>query len=821
MEHLAHDLRAALRTLLRSRGVTCVGILTLALGIGGTTTMFSVVYAALLRPAPFDDPNRLVMLYVTRTTPAEGLVRLRWSRPVSDALRQITSLEAFATFSSANVAVSGGDAAPEQIDGEAVAPAYFRLLRVVPAAGRALLAEEDGAPGAHPVAVVSDRLWRRRYHADPAIVGAAIRVNDVPLTVVGIAPQGFAGLSGKSELWFPRTMAPRLTYSEYLTSPQHFISVIGRLRPDVSLAQANAEMASLAVRFADLAAPPGTQWGAIALPVTDARVDATVRRSVLVLLAAAACVLLIACVNVAGLLLARARTRRREIAIRLAIGSSRARLVRQLLAEGLLIAAAAGIAGTVLASWGIAAFESSAPGIGPSFGNDYNAVGSFSTASLDPRVLAFAAAATLGTTVIFALAPALGASRPDLVPALKEDERGGSRSSALASLVVTEVALAVLLLAAAGLLLESFAHMQTLRAGFTADRVLTFWIRPPNSRYQPADGPAIVERMLTAIQAVPGVESAAVNRATPFMGGSRSIAFFPGRPADRMNAPPVGRHYASAGYLRTLDIPLRDGRWLTDDDRRGRPAVTVVNETAARRFWPGENPIGKRVWFGTTTGPFSDPSHAVEVVGVVGDVKYEGLEPGYSADFYTSYLQFAYPDTMVLVKTRGPSAAIVPSLRAAVGSVDQSVPIFDVMPLEDRIDNVMARPRFNAAIVAMFAGTALLLASIGVYGVLSYSVSSRMREMGVRVALGADAARVIALVLGEGLRLAGIGAAAGIVAALAFTRLMQGLLAGIAASDPLVLVGGAVLMLSVAAIAALLPARRASAVDPVTVLRDS
>jgi predicted permease len=783
--------------------------------------MFSVVYAALLRPAPFADPDRLVMLYVTRTTPAEGLVRLRWSRPITDALAHVSSLEAFATFSAANVAVSGGDAPPEQIDGETIAPAYFRLLRVAPAAGRALLAEEDGAPGAHPVVVLSDRLWRRRYHADPAIVGTAVRVNDVPLTVVGVAPPGFAGLSGTSELWFPRTMAPRLTYSEYLTSPQHFISAVGRLRPGVSLAQANAELASLAARFADVTAPPGAQWSAIALPVTDARVDTTVRRSVLVLLAAAACVLLIACVNVAGLLLARARTRRREIAIRLAIGSSRARLVRQLLMEGLLIAVAAGVAGTLIAFWGVAAFEGNAPGIGPSFGNDYNAVGSFSSASLEPRVLAFAAAATLGTTLLFALAPALGASRPDLVPALKEDERGGSRSKALRGLVVTEVGLAVLLLAAAGLLVESFARMQALRGGFSTDRVLTLWIRPPNSRYQPADGPAIVERMLTAIQAVPGVESAAVNRATPFMGGSRSIAFFPGRSADRSSAPPVGRHYVSAGYIRTLDIPLRDGRWLTDDDRPGRPAVTVVNETAARRFWPGENPIGKRVWFGTTTGPFSDPSHAVEVVGVVGDVKYEGLEPGYSADFYTSYLQFCYPDTMVLVKTRGPSASIVPSLRAAVASVDASVPIFDVMPLDDRIASAMARPRFNATIVAMFAATALLLAAIGVYGVLSYSVSSRMREMGVRIALGADGLRVVALVLGEGLKLAGIGAAAGIVAALAFTRVMQGLLAGVAASDPRVLVGGATVMLAVAAAAALLPARRASSVDPVVVLRDS
>jgi predicted permease len=783
------------------------------------------VYATLLRSLPFVESDRLVLLYVTRTTPKEGWVRLRWSRPGTDALQDVRSFEAFATFSGANVAVGSRESVvggpPEQIDGEMISPDYFRLLRVTPSAGRAFLAEEDGAPAAHPVVIVSDRLWRRRFGADPSLLGAIIRVNDVPLTVVGIAPPGFSGLSGRAELWFPRTMAPRLTYSDYLVTPQHFISVVGRLRPGVSATQATAELAAMSDRFGDAAAPPDAQWSAVALPAKDARVDATLRRSVLMLLGAAVCVLLIACVNVAGLLLARARTRRREIAIRLAMGSSRGRLVQQLLTEGLLIAALAGICGTVLAAWGVAIFARTSPSIIASFGNDYSAVASFAVPALDLRVLLFAAAATLGTTMLFALVPAIDASRADLVPALREDDRSGGRSLGLAGLVVSEVALAVLLLAGAGLLITSFARMQNLREGFSSDRVLTFWIRPPNSRYSPADGPAIVERMLTRIEQVPGVESAAVNRSAPFMGPSRSIIFFPGRPVDRVNAPPVGRHYVSADYFRTLGIPLLAGRGLTTEDRPGRPPVTVVSETAARRFWPGENPIGRRVWFGTTTGPFSDPTHAVEIVGVVGDVKYDGLDPGFNADFYTSYLQFAYPDTMVMVKTRGPSAQVVASLRAAVASVDPSVPIFDLMTLDERVDFAMSRPRFNATIVAAFAGAALLLAAIGVYGVLSYSVSSRMREIGVRLALGADSARVIGLVLGEGLRLAALGAAAGTVGAMALMRLMQGLLVGVAASDPRVLLGGAAVMIAVAGVAAWLPARRASAVDPIIVLRDS
>ena len=653
-------------------------------------------------------------------------------------------------------------------------------------------------------------------------------MSDVPLTVIGIAPPGFLGITGKADLWMPRTMAPTLTYSDYLITPQHFISVVARLRPGATLDQANAELAAVGSRFADATPPLDAQpatWSATARAVRDARVDPTLRRSVLVLLAAAGCVLLISCVNVAGLMLARARTRRRELAIRLAIGSTRHRLVQQLLTEGFVIAALAGVCGTLLAVWGVALVERTSPGIIASFGNDYGAVASFAAPSLDLRVLLFATVVSLATTMVFALAPAIDASRTNLVSALKEEDRGGSRGRALAGVAVSEVALAVLLLAAAGLLVESFARMQSLRRGFATDRVLTFWVRPPNSRYAPADGPAIVERMLTRIEQTPGVESAAVNRCTPFIGCARTTIFFPGQPVDHATAPGVGRHYVSADYFRTLEIPLLAGRGLTPADRSGRPPVTVVNETGARRFWPGDNPIGKRVWFGTTTGPFADPGHAVEIVGVVGDVKYEAVDhPDFSrddrADFYTSYLQFTYPDTIVIVKTRGPAEAVVPSLRRAVAEVDSAVPIFDVMTLDERIGRALSRPRFNATIVGAFAAAALLLAALGVYGVLTASVSSRMHEIGVRLALGADARRVITLVLGEGLRLAAIGTAIGVAGALVVTRLLQGLIVGVAPSDPRILAAGAILMLAVAGAAAWLPARRASAVDPIVVLRE-
>jgi putative ABC transport system permease protein len=822
MDTIVQDLRYAVRGLSRMRGVALVAIATLALGIGGTTTMFSVVYGALLRPLPFVEPDRLVILFNTQVTPRDGVSRLRWSRPHIVALQgAATSFDSIASFTSALLSTSGrGD--PEHVEGEVVSPDYFRALRVAPLAGRTFTAAEDTVAGAQPVTVISARLWQRRFGGESSIVGSTMHVNDVPLTIVGVMPDGFAGLSGKAELWIPPPMAARLTYAEYLTTPQHFISVVARLKEDVSVERANAELASLASQFADAVSPPGTVWSAEAVPIGDARVDATVRRSALALLGAAACVVLIACVNVASLLLARARTRQREMAVRLAIGSSRRRLVQQLLTEGLLMAVIAGACGTILAAWGVHAFAQLAPEVIPTGRNNYAAISVFGKPALDPGVLMFALATTLGTTVVFALAPAMLVSRPDLVTALKENDRGSGRHRrALAMLVVSEVALASLLLAGSGTLIESFARIQNRRTGFVAGDVLTFWVRPPGSRYPPADGPATVDRLLTSIQAVPGVESAAVNRCTPFTGCSRSIVFFPDRPVDRNNAPGVGRHYISSDYFRTLGIPLLAGRALTPADRAGSPAVALVNETGARRFWPGENPIGKRVWFGTTTGPFSDPAHAVEIVGVVGDVKYQDVDEDTSnrAEFYTSYLQFAYPDTMIIVKTRGPATALLPAMRKAVASVDPSLPIYDAMTLDERIGAAVARPRFNATLLTLFAGAALLLAAVGVYGVLSYSVSSRMREIGVRLALGADARRVIRLVLGEGVRLAAAGAVAGLIATIVAARFVCGPVVDVSPTDPRILAASAVVMLAVAALAAFLPARRASAVDPMVVLR--
>ena len=823
METFVRDLRYAVRAMTRMRGTAVVAILTLALGIGATTTMFSVVYALLLRPAPFPDPERLVILFNTSVTPRDGLQRLRWSLSNTVELERVAaSFESMGSFTGPLLTLSGqGD--PEHADGETASRGYFRTLRVNPIAGRVFSADECSPAGAQPVALISSRLWQRRFAGDPAALGRTMIVNEVPLTIIGIMPDGFAGLSGKAELWIPPPMAARLYYSDYLTTPQNFISLVARLKDGVSLQQANAELSAIGPRFIGNGSTPGIVWGATAVPLREARVDPTVRQSAFVLLAAATCVLLIACVNVAGLLLAGARVRRREIAVRLAIGSGRRRLVQQLLTEGLLMAVIAGVLGTLLARLGAGIFARTAPAVIASGRNNYGALGMQGAPALDPGVLLFALAVALGTTLLFALVPALAASRSDLVTALKEDDRGGGRGSrTLSMLVVSEVALACLLLTASGLLIESFARLQSRRAGFVPDDVLTFWVRPPGSRYPPAVGPATVGRLLTRIQAVPGVESAAVNRCVPFSGCSRTIAFFPDRPTDPANAPGVGRHYISPDYFRTLGIPILAGRPITDADRAGSPPVAIVNESGARRFWPGENPIGKRVWFGTTTGPFSNPARAVEIVGVAGDIKYEGADQPDRpdrADFYTSYLQFAYPDTMVIVKARGSSTALLPALRSAVASVDPALPIHDVLTLDDRISDAVARPRFNAALLAAFAAAALLLAAIGVYGVLSHSVSSRTREIGVRLALGADASRVVSLVVGQGLRLAVAGAAIGLAASVAVARLMQGLILDAAAWDARLLGIAAAIMLATTALAAFVPARRASEVDPMVVLR--
>jgi predicted permease len=451
-------------------------------------------------------------------------------------------------------------------------------------------------------------------------------------------------------------------------------------------------------------------------------------------------------------------------------------------------------------------------------------VSAFGMPALDAVVLAAALAAILGTTIVFALAPAIRLSRSNLTDDLRSGDRAGARHArGLSWLATTQVAIAVLLLCISGMLVGAVAALQQRRVGYDPERVLTFWVRPPVSRYNyPQDGPAIISRLLASVQAVGGVESAAVNRCAPFGGCARSTVLLPDRPADLVQAPVVGRHYVSADYFRTLGIRLVAGRTLTDADRAGSAPVTVVSETAARRFWPGDSAVGKRVLFGNAGTPFSDPSRPVEVVGVVADVKYEGADQPDAetrGEFYTSYLQFSYPDTMVIVKGRTEAAALVGPLRRAVAAVDESLPIFDVLTLDERIDASLDRPRFTMVLLTGFGVTSMLLAALGMYGVLSSAVSARLRELGVRIALGASRRRIVGMVMGQGLTSAVFGVAAGVLAA----WLAMGVLRLVEVDGTLFqwqLLGGLlVLTCGVCAVAAYLPARRAAAADPIVVLR--
>jgi putative ABC transport system permease protein len=820
---MLQDLRYAIRAMNRMRGTAAVTIGTLAVGIAATTTMFSVVYATLLRPLPFRDPERLLMLFVVRQAPRTGTSELRWPLAKIVALKgSVHSFDAIATYTTANTVSVVGDAGAEQTDTEIVSASYLDVLGVPVAAGRAFSEQEDG-PG-HAVALVSTQLWQRHFGGRAFEPNRTLLVNAVPLTIVGVLPDSFRGLSARTQLWIPIGMAPQLTYRDYLTTPQHFINVIARLKRDVSLAQANAELAAVGPRLPNAIDPSAEPaiWSSIARTLGDVRVDPGLRRSSLILFAAVGCLLLVTCINVAGLLLMQAYLRRREIAVRIAIGAGRARIVRQMLTETGALALCGGACGVLLAAWGIAAFGHLAPDVGAPTHTGYVQVGAFAAPAMDATALAFTALLTLGCTVIAGLAPAIQTVRSDPGKAIAQSSRstlGPESGRTLRALAGAQIAIAVLLVAGALLLLATFLRLQQTRVGFDPSRVLVFWLTPPGSTYSAEAGPAIIERLLERIERVPGVTRATVNRCTPFSSScARTIVFFPERPTPAAMAPSVGRHYVSADYFRALGIPVLNGRALTADDRPGRPPVTVINETAARRFWPGADPIGRHVWFGSAQG-FMDPSRPVEVVGVVADVKYWPLDEPPGPDFYTSYLQFAYPDTAVILQASSDPLALVPALRTAVASVDRTIPVSDVRLLDDRVSEVLSRPRFNAMGMAGFAGLTVLLAAMGIFGAISAGVAARARELAIRVALGATSARLRRMVLGQALHLAAIGSVAGLAGAWLALRFLSGALFGVTPADPMLLGAATIFMAGVALLAALLPARRAAATDPTIALK--
>ena len=823
MTELTSDLRLAFRVLRRSRTLTLSVVTTLAIAIGASVTIFAIAKAALITPPPFAEADRLAILFTTHTDPNRGTQRYRWSYARFRMLeRSLGTTSSIASYGPASVNLAGQTDA-EPIRSEIVAGAYFTTLGARPLRGRLFSTDEDRTPSGSMVVLLGYDLWQRRYGGDPAIVGRTVRVNAQQLTVVGIMPSDFHGITGRAELWFPAVQAPRLTYPEYLTTNQDFISVVARLKPGVSFAALRAEMASVGESIQRVlpseSEVPGDRFGATAVPLGEIRINVTTRRAMLVLLGAVGVVLLLACANVSSLIVTHAAGRRREMAVRLALGASRWRLVRQLLTEMLLLSALGGGMGVALAWWATTVVAAPASAIAPS--NFYGSIGEFAQPRVDVALLAFAAGITIATAILCGLAPALTSARTSLAATLRQSGAvtrvgGASRLSARGLTVAVEVALALVLLTGGSLMLATLARLRGESLGIDPRNVITFSVRPPEAKYSTAAAPAFIERLLAEVSAVPGVTAATVDGCAPLtLSCANTTLFIAGRPIPRPGeAPPIRRHYVGPDHFRVLSIPLLRGRAFENTDREGHPAVAIINETAARRFWPNQNPVGARIWFGGGSR-WNHPDSSVEVVGVVGDVPYqEGDERHLVPAVYTSYLQFTYSTRTVMVRTSGDPSVATRGVRDAVKRVDRDLALYDFGLLTRQLGGAWAKQRFMTGVLASFAGVALLLAATGIFGVVASLVTERTREIGIRMALGATPGEVRRLVIRQGMRLPALGLAIGMSFAVPAAQTLRGLVYGVSPHDPRVFAVVVVVLGIVALAATLIPARRATRVDP-------
>lgn len=821
IENLVQDLRYAARGLARRPAFTAVAVLTLAIGIGATTAIFSAVNVLLLRPLPYANPDELMKL--TLVTPARangrpGTDDMVWSYPkfvvLRNAQQSFTNVVLYSDFQFTFSATE-----PERLHGETIGARYFELLGVPLLRGRAFDPSIDSIAGGAPREVIlSYALWDRRFNADPAVIGQTVQIDRQPWVVIGIAPRDFKGLTGEAQVFTPITARPAAD----LKGPQsHEFWVVARRKPGVSIEQARAEAVVLGSRidatYHDLFS--GGHWSAKAAPLDDARLAPTVKQSLLILFGAVGFVLLIACVNVANLLLGRASARRREIAVRLAIGAGRARLVRLLLTESVLLALVGGIASVGVAWVGVRALETVNPATTLRVARD-SGLGAmaFSTIRLDWTALAFTLGVAIAVGVVFGLVPAMSASRASLTGALKDDALGKrSRIGGGASrrlLVATEVALAIVLLAGSGLMIRSLAKLLAIDPGFDGRNVLTFRLNLPPGSMQRDSIPGFYTQIAERMRAIPGVDEASLANCTPLNGGCNGTGLVRlDRPkVDMGHAPFIGIHWVSPTWFSTLRIPILRGRGITDADRAGTPQVVVINDVAAKRIWPGEDPIGKHVELGQ--GDMDD----AEVVGIVGGVRQQ-QDSAPRSDVYISYAQAPRAGMVVFLRTTRAPASLGADVRRAVREIAPTLPVYDMQTMAERTAAATARARFSATLLALFALTALSLAAIGIYGVMSLAVTARTRELGIRIALGADKARVQRLVIGEGISLVAVGALVGIVVALFATRVLRTMLFDLAPSDPMTYAGVAVLLALTAIMASWLPARRASRVDPIEALR--
>jgi predicted permease len=811
------DLRYGVRTLVKSPAFTFVAVLSLALGIGANTAIFSLVNAALLRPLPVREADRLASVFLTDQRNPGNL-------PLSDLnfqdLRdQNEVFEGMAAFTFAQLNYSTG-AESEQIQAQVVTGNYFAILGAEPALGRTFTRDEDASMV--PVAIVSYGFWDRRLGKDPNAIGNTLTLNRTPFTIVGVAPRGFTGtlLGGGPDVWVPMAMhdVVQPNFDWYKQRRGLFLFAFGRLRPGVTVEQATANLRTI---FAQLeqAYPVdnrGRSAGAVAL--LDARLNPNGQGGPLViqiaaiLMAVVGIVLLIACANVANLLLARASGRRKEIAIRLALGANRSRIVRQLLTESLLLAAAGGALGILLAYWTTAALS----------GTDVPLPIPIDDAlGVDGRVLGFTALLAVLTGVLFGLAPAIQAARPDVVPVLKNETvpAGAGRRGLRAvfdmrqALVIAQIALSLLSLVAAGLFLRSLRDAQNVDPGFETEGVLVVTFNLGREGYTPERGQVFYQQVAERAAALPGVQGAAIAQNPPLAGGFLRSIFPEGHEATNQERILVQVNSVSPGYFEAIGTPLLSGRAFTHSDTTGTPSVVVVNEVMAERFWPGQDAIGKRFKF------FGDQDFTT-VVGIARDAKYNGVAEDPIPFIYQPLRQNYSPAATLHVRAAGNAAALATHVRSMVQEIDPTLSVFNVRTLEEQVARSLQPVRFNVIMLTTFGALALLLASIGLYGVANYSVSQRTREIGVRMALGAAPASVMRLVLGQGIRLVAIGLGVGLVLAFVATSFVPpALLLNVAPRDPATFGATSLLLAAVALFASYIPARRATRIDPLIALR--
>jgi predicted permease len=805
LETMGQDFRYGARALVKSPAFTLVAAISLALGIGANTAIFSVVNHLLLRPLPYPDAQRIVDVWHTPPQASfPGMSRFSVS-PANylDWKSQSQSFEQMSVYSYAGYNLSAGDE-PVSVTGSVVSSEFFSVFRTAPALGRGFLPEEE-QPGRNHVVVISQGLWRKAFGANPSIVGQTVLLNSRKFTVIGVMPAGFE-FPQKAELWTPLAWDEK----ERQTRAIHDYMVVARLNPDVPLAKAQSEMSAISGRLEREYPEADKGWGAVVIPLREDLVG-DMRPALLVLFSAVGFVLLIACANVANLMLARGANRRKEIAIRAALGAPRTRIIRQLLCESLLLAGAGGLIGGLIATLGI--------GVLTRMGSD--SVPRPDDIGVDGWALGFTLLVSLGAGVLAGVAPAFQLSAASASEALKQGTGrtggGAARQGARKALVVSEVAMALVLLIGAGLMIRSFWKLQNVAPGFNTDNLLTLNIGLPSIKYNDRQQQvAFFDRAVDAIRAIPGVVSVGATSTLPLAGNGSTQPFtIDGRPAPALAEQPMAlTRFINPDYFRTMGIPLRQGRFFSDQDREGSAPVIIISEAMARRFWPGESPVGRRM-----TASFLSEQGAREIVGVVGDVKGGGLEDDVSAMMYMPYKQSPRPFSTLVVRTASAPQTFAQAVSRAIYQVDKEQALRDVRTMEQVMSASVSDRRFNMTLLIIFAAVALALAAVGVYGVMNYSVTLLKRELGVRMALGASSLDVLRLVLGQGLTLTAAGVGVGLVGAYGLTRLMANLLYGITATDLFTFVGVSAALTAVGLLASFLPARRATKVDPMIALR--